>query len=335
MKVVRQTILSITYRMSDPLFQDNPNRFVLFPIQYEDIWTLYKKAVAVFWTAEEVDLSKDTKDWDNLTNNERYFISNIIAFFAGSDGIVNENLSINFLNEIQIPEARAFYGFQIAIENIHNEMYSLLIDSYIKDKQEKQRLFGAIENIPCVKKKAEWALKWIDNKYQYARRLVAFACVEGIFFSGSFCAIYWLKERGVMPGLTTSNEFIARDEGLHTQFACLLYSKLKNKLSQETIYAIIKDAVEIEKEFITESLPCNLLGMNASLMRDYIEFVADRLSVQLGCEKIYNTVCPFAFMERIGLEGKTNFFEKRVAEYSRAGVGKNQEQMAFSLDTDF
>ncbi len=297
---------------------------------------MYKKAEASFWTAEEVDLSKDTKDWQALTDKERHFISHVLAFFAASDGIVNENLAMNFSNQVQWPEARCFYGFQITIENIHSEMYSLLIDTYIKDPLEKDKLFKAIETVPCVKKKADWAITWMQSEEaDFASRLMAFACVEGIFFSGSFCAIYWIKERGVMPGLTTSNEFISRDEGMHTDFACLLYSKLLHKLSKTKAHKMVREAVRIEKEFITDALPCALIGMNAKLMGQYIEFVADRLLVQLGYPKLWNVACPFPFMERIALEGKTNFFEKRVAEYSKVGVGKSREAMTFATDADF
>jgi ribonucleoside-diphosphate reductase beta chain len=320
----------------EPLLKENPHRFVLFPIQHEDVWAMYKKAEASFWTAEEVDLSKDTKDWQALTDKERHFISHVLAFFAASDGIVNENLAMNFSNQVQWPEARCFYGFQITIENIHSESYSLLIDTYIKDPLEKEKLFKAIETVPCVKKKADWAITWMQSEEaDFASRLMAFACVEGIFFSGSFCAIYWLKERGVMPGLTTSNEFISRDEGMHTDFACLLYSKLQHKLSKTKAHKMVREAVRIEKEFITDALPCALIGMNAKLMGQYIEFVADRLLVQLGYPKLWNVACPFAFMERIALEGKTNFFEKRVAEYSKAGVGKSREAMTFATDAEF
>ncbi len=320
----------------EPLLKENPHRFVLFPIQHQDVWDLYKKAEASFWTAEEVDLSKDTKDWQGLTDKERHFISHVLAFFAASDGIVNENLAMNFSNQVQWPEARCFYGFQIMMENVHSESYSLLIDTYIKDPAEKERLFKAIETVPCVKKKADWAITWMQSEEaDFASRLMAFACVEGIFFSGSFCAIFWLKERGVMQGLTTSNEFISRDEGMHTDFACLLYSKLVHKLSKTKAHKMIREAVRIEKEFITDALPCALIGMNAKLMGHYIEFVADRLLVQLGYPKIWNVTCPFPFMERIALEGKTNFFEKRVAEYSKAGVGKSREAMTFATDADF
>ena len=320
----------------EPLLQENPNRFVLFPIEHHKIWEMYKKQMGLFWTAEEIDLGKDLVDWPKLKPEEQHFIKNILAFFAGSDGIVLENLGSRFMNEIQIPEAKCFYGFQIAMENIHSETYSLLIDTYVKEETEKHRLLNAIETIPSVEKKAKWALRWIEDKESnFATRLVAFAAVEGIFFSGSFCAIFWLKKRGLMPGLTSSNELISRDEGLHTEFACLMYSMLNKKLSQETIYEIIKDAVEIEKEFIVDSIPCRLIGMNSDLMCQYIEFVADRLIVQLGYDKLYNSTNPFEFMEMISMEGKTNFYEKRVMEYSKAGVGVQQEKMVFSLDADF
>ncbi|UOQ53972.1 ribonucleoside-diphosphate reductase small subunit [Hymenobacter cellulosivorans] len=318
----------------EPLLVENPNRFVLFPIQNDDVWQMYKKAEASFWTAEEIDLSQDQKDWDNLNDNEKHFISHVLAFFAASDGIVNENLAVNFMQEVQMPEARCFYGFQIMMENIHSETYSLLIDTYIKNPQEKDRLFNALETVPCVKKKGEWALKWINSE-NFAERIIAFAAVEGIFFSGSFCSIFWLKKRGLMPGLTFSNELISRDEGLHCDFACLLYSYLQNKLSEERVHSIIRDAVSIEQEFVTDALPVNLIGMNAKSMAQYIEFVADRLLVSLGYSKIYNSTNPFDFMEMISLQGKTNFFEKRVAEYQKAGVMSERTENAFSLDEDF
>ena len=321
----------------EPILEENKDRFVLFPIQHDDIWQFYKKSEASFWTAEEIDLQQDLVDWtEKLNDDERYFIKHILAFFAASDGIVNENLAENFLSEVQYTEAKFFYGFQVAIENIHSETYSLLIDTYIRDSKEKAYLFNAIETFPPVKTKAEWALRWIDEG-SFAERLVAFAAVEGIFFSGSFCALFWLKKRGLMPGLTFSNELISRDEGLHADFACLLYTKhLKHQLSKEKVAEIITHAVEIEKEFISESLPVNLIGMNAELMKQYIEFVADRLLVELGNEKIYNATNPFDFMELISLQGKTNFFEKRVAEYQKAGVLNNSEEAnKFSLDEDF
>lgn len=323
--------------ITEPLLQYNKDRFVIFPIQHNDIWQFYKNAEASFWTAEEVDLSPDLHDWQNkLNDNERFFISRVLAFFAASDGIVNENLAINFLQEVQYPEARCFYGFQIMIENIHSEMYSLLIDTYVKDPAEKDYLLRAIETIPCVTKKAKWALRWI-TKGSFAERLIAFAAVEGIFFSGSFCSIFWLKKRGLMPGLTFSNELISRDEGLHCDFACLLYvNHLQNKLSEETIREIIVDAVAIEKEFVTDALPVKLIGMNAELMCQYIEFVANRLLVALGCNKVWNATNPFDFMELISLQGKTNFFERRVGEYQKTGVAQtNSEQNTFSLDEDF
>ena len=322
---------------NEPLLQDNKDRFVIFPIQHNDIWSFYKKHEASFWTAEEIDLGADMVDWTTkLNDDERYFIKHVLAFFAASDGIVNENLAENFLHEVQYTEARFFYGFQIAIENIHSETYSLLIDTYIKDPAEKHKLLHAIDTVDCVKKKADWALRWID-KGGFAERLVAFAAVEGIFFSGSFCSIFWLKKRGLMPGLTFSNELISRDEGLHCDFACLLYTKhLQQRLSKKTVEHIIMDAVEIEKEFVTDALPVNLIGMNAKLMQQYIEFVADRLLMELGNEKVYNATNPFDFMEMISLQGKTNFFEKRVAEYQKAGVmNQRKEENTFTLDADF
>lgn len=321
----------------EPILKENNNRFVLFPIQHADIWDFYKKAEASFWTAEEIDLSQDMKDWENMTANEQHFIKHVLAFFAASDGIVNENLAENFVAEVQYTEAKFFYGFQIAMENVHSETYSLLIDTYVKDNKEKSSLFNAIDTMDCVKKKADWALRWIDEG-SYAERLIAFAAVEGIFFSGSFCSIFWLKKRGLMPGLTFSNELISRDEGLHCDFACLLYNNhLVNKLSEKTVTDIIVDAVEIEKEFVTDSLPVNLIGMNAELMREYIEFVADRLLSELGCKKVYNATNPFDFMEMISLQGKTNFFEKRVGDYQKAGVMKKEDDTSarFSLEEDF
>ena len=320
----------------EPLLVENPNRFVIFPIANQEVWDMYKKAEGSFWTAEELDLSKDRKDWDLLPESEQHFIKHVLAFFAASDGIVNENLAMNFMKEVQWPEARCFYGFQIAMENIHSEVYSLLIDTYIKDTAEKSKLLNAIDTIPCVKKKADWAIHWMESEdADFASRLMAFAAVEGIFFSGAFCSIFWIKERGIMPGLTTSNEFISRDEGLHTEFACLLYKHLNHKLSKTKAHKMIREAVKCEKEFITEALPCMLIGMNAKMMSQYLEFVADRLLVQLGYPKIWNTANPFPFMERISLEGKDNFFEKRVTNYSKAGVGRTNEEMKFSTDADF
>lgn len=320
----------------EPLLKENPRRFVIFPIQYHDIWNMYKKAEASFWTAEEVDLSKDLQHWESLKDDERFFISHVLAFFAASDGIVNENLVERFTQEVQVTEARCFYGFQIAMENIHSEMYSLLINTYIKDPQEREYLFNAIETLPCVKKKADWALHWIGNKSaNYGERVVAFAAVEGIFFSGSFAAIFWLKKRGLMPGLTFSNELISRDEGLHCDFACLMFKHLLNKPSSETVKRIIADAVAIEQEFLTEALPVKLIGMNCELMKQYIEFVADRLLLELGFDKMYRSENPFDFMENISLEGKTNFFEKRVGEYQRMGVMSGPSDNTFRLDADF
>ncbi len=316
------------------LLRENKDRFVLLPINYPKIWELYKKHEASFWTAEEIDLSDDLKDWAKLNDGERHFISHILAFFAASDGIVNENLAVNFMREVQLPEARCYYGFQIMMENIHSETYALLIDTYINDPKEKDRLFHAIETVPAVKKKAEWALRWIENG-TFAQRLVAFAAVEGIFFSGSFCSIFWMKKRGLLPGLTFSNELISRDEGLHCEFACLLYSMLSNQLSEEEVHTIIGEAVSIEKEFVSEALPVDLIGMNAKLMQQYIEFVADRWIAELGYKKIYNTTNPFDFMEMISLQGKTNFFEKRVGDYQKAGVMGGKESHAFSLEEDF
>lgn len=323
----------------EPILRENPNRFVLFPIQYQEVWKMYKKAEASFWTAEEIDLSKDMRDWGRLTDNERFFIKHVLAFFAASDGIVNENLAQRFATEVQIPEARCFYGFQIAVENIHSETYSLLIDTYIQDSHEKDQLFHAVEHLPCVQKKAGWALKHITSSARFAERLVAFAAVEGIFFSGSFCAIFWLKKRGLMQGLSFSNELISRDEGLHCDFACLLYSLLDRKLSDAEIHGIIGDAVSIEKEFVTSSLPVDLIGMNAGLMSQYIEFVSDRLLLALGHSKLYNATNPFDWMELISLQGKTNFFEKRVGDYAKAGVALPQEgsggDFCFNMDCDF
>ena len=320
-------------KQEELLLKENKDRFVILPINYPLIWDMYKKHEASFWTAEEIDLSGDLHDWTNLNDGERHFISHVLAFFAASDGIVNENLAVNFMSEVQVPEARCFYGFQIMMENIHSETYALLIDTYIKDPKEKDYLFHAIDTVPAVKKKAEWALRWIENG-SFAERLVAFAAVEGIFFSGSFCSVFWLKKRGLMPGLTFSNELISRDEGMHCEFACLLYSMLASKLPQEQVQTIIADAVEIEKEFITEALPVDLIGMNARLMKQYIEFVADRWLVELGNPKLFNVSNPFDFMEMISLQGKTNFFEKRVGDYQKAGV-LSKENQGFSLDEDF
>lgn len=322
----------------EPLLKENPSRFVIFPIQYQDIWEMYKKAEASFWTAEEVDLSKDMAHWEALKPDERHFISHVLAFFAASDGIVNENLVERFSQEVQVPEARCFYGFQIAIENIHSEMYSLLINTYIKDAKERDFLFNAIDTLPCVKKKADWALNWIShNSATYGERVVAFAAVEGIFFSGSFASIFWLKKRGLMPGLTFSNELISRDEGLHCDFACLMFKHLVQKPTPEEVTAIIRDAVTIEQEFLTDALPVAMIGMNCDLMKQYIEFVADRLLVELGCKKFYFKENPFDFMEHISLEGKTNFFEKKVGEYQRLGVmnANNAQEHVFTTDEDF
>lgn len=327
-----------TNLQEEPILRENKDRFVLFPIHQHEIWKFYKQAEASFWTAEEIDLSQDLKDWESLNDGERHFIKHVLAFFAASDGIVNENLAEHFVAEVQYTEAKFFYGFQIAIENIHSETYSLLIDTYVKDPKEKDSLFHAIDTMDCVKKKAEWALRWI-NKGNFQERLIAFAAVEGIFFSGSFCSIFWLKKRGLMPGLTFSNELISRDEGLHCDFACHLYTKhVVNKLPEQVVIDVIKDAVEIEKEFVTDALPVNLIGMNAELMRQYIEFVADRLLNELIGKKIYGATNPFDFMDMISLKGKTNFFEKRVAEYQKAGVLNSTEKESsqkFSLDEDF
>ena len=316
------------------LLTPDDNRFVMFPIKCDDIWKMYKKQVDCFWRAEEIDLSKDLAHWENLHADEKYFISMILAFFAASDGIVLENLASRFMNDVQLAEARAFYGFQIAMENIHSESYSLLIDTYIKDKEQKDLLFNAITHYPCIKKKSDWAQKWIhDNRSSFATRLVAFACVEGIFFSGAFCSIFWLKKRGLMPGLTFSNELISRDEALHCEFAVLLYNKLQKKIDKSRIHEIIKEAVVIETEFICNALPCRLIGMNSDLMTQYIKFVADRLSVQLGYKKIYNVTNPFDFMELISLEGKSNFFERLVSDYALAN--KSNTDDAFNLTEDF
>ena len=328
--------MASTSKVVEPLLRENPQRYVMFPIEDQDIFDMYKKQVDSFWRVEEVDLSKDMTSWETLTKPEKHFISMILAFFAASDGIVLENIVARFMTEVQLSEARAFYGFQVAMENIHSEMYSLLIEKYITDAQEKTKLFHALDEFPCIKKKGDWAIKWItDRRSTFATRLVAFACVEGIFFSGAFCSIYWLKNRGLMPGLTFSNELISRDEALHTEFAVLLYTKLEKKLTKARIYAIVKEAVEIEKEFILEALPCRLIGMNSDSMSKYIEFVADRLVLQLGYNKIYNTKNPFAFMEMISIEGKTNFFEKRVGEYALANKDTENLGAAFDENIDF
>jgi len=326
--------------LSEPILTENKQRFVLFPIKHPQVWEMYKKAEASFWTAEEIDLAHDQVDWEKLNSDEKHFVSHVLAFFAASDGIVNENLVERFASEVQLPEARCFYGFQIAMENIHSETYSLLIDTYIKDSEEKNRLFNAIDTVPCVQKKADWAMRWISNSGRFAERLIAFAVVEGIFFSGSFCAIYWLKKRGLMPGLTFSNELISRDEGMHCDFACLLYSMLEKKLPQETVHNIVRDAVEHEKEFVCDALPVGLIGMNAGMMSQYIEFCADRLLVSLGVEKLFQATNPFDWMELISFQGKTNFFEKRVGEYQKSGVMSNLHDKEnatnkFSMDEDF
>jgi ribonucleoside-diphosphate reductase beta chain len=319
----------------EPLLAENPDRFVLFPIKYDRIWNEYKKSIACFWTTEEVDLSQDLVDWEKLSHDEKHFVKHVLAFFAASDGIVNENLVLNFMHEVTAPEARCFYGFQIAMENIHAETYSLLIDTLIKDNKEKDFLFNALKNLDCVSKKGNWALRWIENAPTFAHRLIAFAAVEGIFFSGSFCSIFWLKKRGLMPGLAFSNELISRDEGMHCDFACLLYSMLENKLDPAEVTAIITEAVVFEKEFVTDALPVSLIGMNAVLMTEYIECVADRLLSQLGCDKVYGTPNPFPWMDMISIQGKTNFFEKRVSDYQKAGVMTSREEQVFSMDADF
>ena len=327
---------SVTIVLPEPMLTPSEDRFVVFPIQHPDLWSKYKQHMAVFWTPEEIDLSKDMGHWEKLSENERHFIKNILGFFAGSDGIVMENLAMRFSHEVQWPEAKFFYACQNLLESVHSETYSLLIDTYISDSKEKADLLNAIQTIPSVKKKADWAMQWIESKEaDFGTRLIAFAAIEGIFFSGAFCAIFWLKQRGVMPGLTVSNEFIARDEGLHTDFACLLYSKIVNRLSKAKAHKLIREAVKIEKHFITKALPCELIGMNAKLMSQYIEFVADRLSLQLGYPKIYSAANPFDFMERISLENKDNFFEKRVTTYAKGSVGKKREDMTFSMGADF
>lgn len=319
----------------EKLLEENPNRFVLFPIQHPDIWEFYKKAEASFWTAEEIDLSDDLDDYNKLTDGERHFVNNVLAFFAASDGIVNENLCENFVSEVQYTEAKFFYSFQMMMENIHSETYSLLIDTYVKDTQEQMKYLTAIETIPAVRKKAEWALNWIGSE-SFGERLIAFAAVEGIFFSGSFCSIFWLKKRGLMPGLSFSNELISRDEGLHCDFACHLHEHhLSNKVPKNKIKEIILSALDIEKEFITESLPVDLIGMNSALMKQYLEFVSDRLLLDLGCEKVYNTNNPFDFMQNIALQNKTNFFEKRVAEYAKSNVGEPSPNLELDFDSEF
>ena len=325
----------IMAQYSEPLLMDNQNRFSLYPIQYQDIYEMYKKARASYWQPEEITLAKDKGDWESMSTDEKHFVSHILAFFAASDGIVNENININFSKEIQVPEARAFYAFQEAIEAVHSETYSILLDKYIDDSKQKQHLQNAIMNVDSIKQKADWALKYMNRDNSFAKRFFAFACVEGIYFSGSFCAIYWLKKRNLLPGLAFSNELISRDEGLHADFACLLYNKLRNKLPESTVHDIVHDAVVNEKAFIIESLPCKLIGMNSELMGQYIEFVADRLLTQIHCEKLYFTKNPFDFMENISLNGKTNFFEKRVGEYAKAGVMSDQSEQQFSLDADF
>merc|ERR1711937_810667 len=324
---------------SDPLLMDNPRRWVMFPIQYPAVWEMYKKHEASFWTAEEIDLSSDMKDWEKLTDSEQHFVKHVLAFFAASDGIVLENLASQFSTEVQIPEARAFYGFQMAMENIHSETYSLLIEQYIRDPSEKEKIFNAIETMPAVREKAQWAIQYMQKENSFPERIIAFAAVEGILFSGSFCAIYWLKKRGLMPGLTFSNELISRDEGLHAEFACLLYGMLQHKLPEDVVHEIIRGAVAVEEQFICEALSCDLVGMNSDLMRRYIQFVADRLLTALGHPKLYNASNPFDWMELISLQGKTNFFEKRVGEYQKAGVmastSEQSQAVGFALDVDF
>ncbi|WBM75304.1 ribonucleotide-diphosphate reductase subunit beta [Saprospira grandis] len=319
----------------EPILQENDQRFVLFPIQHDAIWEMRKQALACFWTTDEIDLAADLHDWKELSANEQHFIKHVLAFFAASDGIVNENLVLNFYRDVQLAEARSFYATQIQIEDIHAETYSLLIDTYIQDSAEKNALFNAMQTLPCVQRKAKWAIKWIEEAPSFAHRLIAFAAIEGIFFSGSFCSIYWLKKRGIMPGLTFSNELISRDEGMHCDFACLLYSMLENPIPSEELRSIITEAVSLEQEFVTDALPVSLIGMNAKLMSQYIEFVADRLLVSLGQPKVYGSSNPFPWMELISLQGKTNFFEKRVGDYQKAGVMAEREKQTFSLDEDF
>lgn len=326
-------------KIPEPILTENQNRFVLFPLQNNEIWKMYKKHLACFWVATEIDLSQDLNDWKTLKQDEKHFIKYVLAFFAASDGIVLENLADNFICEVKLPEARCFYGFQAAMENIHSETYSLLIDTYIKDEDEKNNLFNAMNNIPCIQQKANWAIKWMNKDAPFIQRLVAFACVEGIHFSGSFCAIYWLKKRGLMPGLTYSNELISRDEGLHTDFACLLYRQAVNKLTNEQVHKIVTEAVKIEKNFICDALPCKLIGMNSKMMATYIEFIADHLLYELGHTKLYNVENPFEWMDMINLTGKTNFFEKRVSEYQKSGVmnslKKTEKKINFCVDDDF
>ena len=325
----------LEHEREEPILRENPDRFSLFPIQYNSVWQHYKNALASIWISEEVDTSHDVKDWEALKDDEKHFLSMVLAFFAQSDAIVNENLGVRFMNEVQIPEARAFYGFQIAMENIHNEMYNLLIDTYVKDPTEKMKLFRAIDNFPSIKRKADWAMRWIESDRSFAHRLVAFACIEGIFFSGSFAAIFYFKKRGLLPGLCTANAFISRDEGCHTEFACHIYSLLNNKLSEEDVRQIVTEAVDIEREFICDSLPCAIIGMNAADMQQYIEFVADHLIVALGCNKIYNVANSLPYMEQISLQGKDNFFEKRNVSYRKCGVGIESTGFVFDKDCDF
>jgi len=325
----------LEHERNEPILRENPDRFSLFPIEYDTVWTFYKNALASVWMVEEVDLAHDAKDWEALKPDERHFLSMVLAFFAQSDGIVGENLGVRFMNEVQIPEARAFYGFQIAMENIHNEQYNLLIDTYVKDTAEKNKLFRAIDNFPSIRRKADWALRWIESDSSFAHRLVAFACIEGIFFSGSFAAIFYFKKRGMLPGLCTSNAFIARDEGMHTQFACHLYSLLEQRLPEDVVHSIITEAVDIEREFICDSLPCAIIGMNAADMQQYIEFVADHLAVELGCAKVYGSANPFSFMEQISLNVKSNFFEQTVTSYAKCNVGIENSSFEFNTECDF
>jgi len=336
--MITSIIKMTSTKQEEPILTESKNRFVLFPLQNNEIWEMYKKHLACFWVATEIDLSQDLNDWQKLKDNEKHFIKYVLAFFAASDGIVLENLADNFICEVKLPEARCFYGFQAAMENIHSETYSLLIDTYIKDNKEKNNLFNAMNNIPCIQQKANWAVKWMNKDAPFVQRLVAFACVEGIHFSGSFCAIYWLKKRGLMPGLTYSNELISRDEGLHTDFACLLYRQAVNKLTDKEVHQIVQEAVKIEKNFICDALPCKLIGMNSEMMATYIEFIADHLLYELGHSKIYNVENPFEWMDMINLTGKTNFFEKRVSEYQKSGVMNSlnkEKKINFTVDEDF